>query len=94
MAKKRSVRSVEQLVSDINERLDSIEDLMMFTIRADQRFRVGQRVKFSAKAERQQISKGRPPRGTVKRVDSVSVVVLLDGRKQPTSFNHMFLEPV
>lgn len=88
-------KQIEQTIDRINEKLDGILDQMSWHIRAEQRFRVGQRVQWSASG----IKKGMPrrkcaKRGTVKAVNGFSVTVKLDGLKQATSYHHGFFNPV
>lgn len=55
-------------LTEIERRLDGIEDRMSFFVRAGDRFKKGQRVKFSAKADRRLITRkrhGQPLRGRV-----------------------------
>jgi hypothetical protein len=95
MAKQNDVMT---LIDSINERLDSIEDSIWWLIKAKQRFHVGQRVKFSARAYAKGIAsgvKGKVTRGRVVEVgDLFSIDVLLDGYKHPKSFHHSFFEEV
>lgn len=95
MAKKK-VETVETIVAEIKQRLEAIEDVMSFMVRSNQRFRKGQRVQFSARAERRGITRGRRVhRGRVVEAGNSFVIkVLLDGRKRPQSFHHSFFDPV
>src|SRR4051794_7666246 len=92
------MEKVLKLIDDIDKRLDAIEDSIWWLIKADQRFHVGQRVKFSARAYAKGIAsrtKGKVTRGRVVHVgDLFSIDVLLDGYKQPKSFHHSFFEEV
>lgn len=82
----------------IEERLDGIEDVMSFTVKASQRFKKGDRVEFNAKADKRLISerrKGGVRTGTVIAVDDGwSMKVLLDGYKHPSSYHHSFFDKV
>jgi hypothetical protein len=87
--------TVQDLIAEIKARLTTIEDYMAWLIRADQRFCVGRRVEFSRKAKRNGIvPKTLAKKGTVKRMDTFSVWVLIDGRKQPRCWHHSFFNPV
>lgn len=82
-------------LSEINKRLDVIVERMSWLIKAEQRFKVGQRVEWSRQARRQ----GFPTRkvaqkGTVKAIQGFSVVVKLDGLKQVNSYHHSFFNAV
>lgn len=98
MSKKPKDRTVMEVIDDINERLDRIEELASFSIRSNQRFKKGQRVKFSAKAYRANIANGRKGGVTTGRVvrvgDGFSMDVLLDGYKKPTGYHHSFFDPI
>jgi hypothetical protein len=81
----------------INDRLDNITEMAAWLVDAKQRFRKGQRVQFSAIADRRSIShrrKGCVRRGTVTGFNSFSVDVLLDGYAKPMGFHHMFFDPI
>lgn len=95
MAKKKP-ETVESLITDIEKRLDAIEDVMSFMVRSNVRFKKGQRVQFSAKADRAGISrrvKGRVRKGRVVEVgDGFTMKVLLDGYKNPRSYHHAFFD--
>lgn len=96
MAKKKE-QTVESLIGDINQRLDAIEDMAAWLVKAEQRFRKGQRVQFSAAADRRTVSartKGGVRTGKVIKADGYLVTVLLDGYKSPRSYHHSFFEPV
>lgn len=87
---------IRKLIDDIHVRLNNLEEAWMWSVRADQRFRAGQRVKFSAIADRKNISRGRKNgvrAGTVVGTDGFSVKVRLDGYKTDRRFHHMFFEP-
>lgn len=91
-------RTIPQLLDDINARLDNVEDLMAWLIRAGSRFKKGQRVKFSPAAYRKGVAsrrKGGASKGKVVDVDEdgFSVKVLLDGYAKPRSFHHGFFDP-
>lgn len=91
MAKKQ--QTATELIEQIHTRLDSIEELMSFAIRASSRFKRGQRVKLSPRAKLR--FKGGATKGRVTKVgDSFTVEVLIDGYKRPHSFHHGFFDPV
>jgi len=90
-----------QLLRDltkIEKRLEAVEELMSFMVKASSRFKIGQRVQFSAKADSTQVSartKGGVRTGTVIEAgDSFTVKVLLDGYKRPHDYHHAFFERV
>jgi hypothetical protein len=91
-------KQTRALLNVIEERLDNIEELTAWLIRGNQRFKKGQRVKFSTYADRKGISlrrKGGVQRGTVVEAgDTPFVKILLDGYAKPRSFHHMFFEGV
>lgn len=94
MAKKVTV---ESLMTEIEKRLDALEDVMSFMVRSNQRFKKGQRVQFSAKADRAGVSRtrGGVRKGRVVEVgDNFRVKVLLDGYKKPHSYHHAFFDRV
>lgn len=97
-AKKNPEPTAIDLCRDINQRLDNIEDLMAWTIRAEQRFRKGQRVKFSAAAIRKGVARtrhGKYPRGRiVEQPEGFIIKVQLDGYKHPSEFHHTFFEAI
>lgn len=93
---KQTVLTAATLIADINARLDNIEELMAWTIRADQRFRVGSRVEFSPTADRRGLSMGRKDgvrTGKVTKVDGFAIDVLLDGYAKPRGFHNKFFMP-
>jgi predicted DNA-binding protein len=84
-----------EIIKDINNRLNNIEELMMWRISAAERFKKGQRVKFSAIAARRGLNKNRKrgvQKGRVVGLDSLFIDVLLDGYKKARSFHHMFFD--
>jgi hypothetical protein len=88
-------KRVKTQLDSISEKLRSIEEHMIWLIKPDTRFRVGQRVEWSRRGRecghpRRKIAQ----RGTVKAIRGFSVVVKLDGLKQPTSYHHAFFNPV
>lgn len=96
MAKKRkNTATVSELIDEINARLDSLEDMISFTIRADSRFRVGQRVRLNEKAKQRHIrgKRGVATGRVVRLSDSFTMDVLLDGYKQPRGYHHSFFDP-
>lgn len=96
MAKKKE-QDVKALLTDIEKKLDSIALLTAFMVPSSARFKKGQRVQFSIAADRAGITntKGRVRKGRVVKVSNgPSVKVLMDGYKQPHSYNHSFFEPI
>jgi len=96
MKKVKQEVTVRQLIDEINRKLEMIEDYMAFTILAERRFKVGQRVEFSRSAKRNGVSKakGGVTKGTVKKVDGFIITVHLDGYKKPSGFHHAYFNPV
>jgi hypothetical protein len=97
MKKKTTDAQINQLLDNIKERLDSLEETIAWTIKANARFKKGQRVKFSKYAKRKHIDTGKAKgkKGTITEIsDSFSVKVLLDGYKQPHQYHHSFFERV
>jgi hypothetical protein len=93
----KTEETVESILDDIEKRLDALEDVMSFTVRSNQRFKKGQRVQFSAKADRAGVSRtrGRVRMGRVVEVgDGFTMKVLLDGYKKPHSYHHAFFDRV
>lgn len=89
--------TIESIVADIEKRLDDIEDLMSFMVHSDQRFKNGQRVQFSPKAERAGITrtKGGVRKGRVIEAgNNFTMKVLMDGYAKPRSYHHAFFDPV
>lgn len=80
----------------IEKRLDGIEDVMSFMVKASQRFKKGDRVQFNAKADKRLISERRKARtGTVVSAgDDWTVEVLLDRYKHPINFHHSFFDKI
>lgn len=91
---KSKQESVTSLVAEISARLDNIEDLTAWCIRADQRFKKGDRVRFTKRAERQGFKNRKGGKGG--RVVSVgptfTVTVQLDGYAKPREMHHKFFE--
>lgn len=82
-------------ISAISEKLDVIQEHMAWVIKPDQRFRIGQRVEWSAKAHRAGFPmRKKCKRGTVKAMNLFSIVVLLDGQRKPSTYHHAFFNPV
>lgn len=98
MKKPKKEPTKDELVRDIVASMDRIAEMQMWLIRADQRFKKGQRVRFSDRAIRRGLAerrKGKVRTGTVTAVgDLFSMDVLLDGYKTAHSFHHMFFDPV
>lgn len=94
---KKGSETVESLVAAIEKRLDALEDTLSFMVRSNTRFKKGQRVQFSAKAERAGVTrtKGGVRKGSVVEVgDGFTMKVLMDGYQQPHSYHHAFFEKV
>lgn len=86
---------VSQLIADIHAKLDAIEAHLIWTIRPEQRFRIGQRVAFSRRAHKIGFpARKRSEKGVVRGIDGFSVVVQLDGQKQRRSYHHAFFNAV
>lgn len=97
MKRNTKQRSTEKLLADLNDRLNDFIDNIAWLIRAENRFRVGQRVKFSKTAQRKGIPDSRRKsngRGTVVGVYRFTVKVKLDGYAKPLEFHHKFFNPV
>ena len=94
----KEAKQILKVIDSIEKRLDAIEDVMSFMIKASQRFKKGNRVEFNARADKSGVSsrtKGRVRTGTVLDVDDGwSVKVLLDGYKRPHSYHHSFFDKV
>jgi predicted trehalose synthase len=87
--------TVDKVIAEIHAKLNTIEEHLAFLIRAEDRFRVGQRVEFSRVAHRKHIpTRKRSLKGVVKKVHGFSIDVHLDGMKKPRGFHHMFFNPV
>jgi hypothetical protein len=81
----------------LSELIDTLETFMAFQVKADQRFKKGQRVLFSPRAFRHGIApaKGGAKKGRVTKVtDGFTVEVLVDGYKKSHSYFHAFWNPV
>jgi hypothetical protein len=83
------------VLPEIRAGLDAIEDHMIWLIKPDARFSVGQRVEFSRRGR----AAGFPSRkasasGVVKKLEGFSLVVLLDGYRRPHAYHHAFFNPV
>lgn len=90
-------QDVLSLTAEIEKRLASLEDTISFLVKSNQRFKKGQRVKFSEKAKRSGITrtKGGVQKGRVVKVgDGFTMEVLLDGYKKPHQYHHAFFEGV
>jgi len=95
MKKTKLDSQIEAVITAIEKRLDSLEELMFFSIKASLRFKKRQRVKLSAIADRQNVMLLRGARkGTVVEVGSYIVTVLPDGYKKPHDYWHGYWEPV
>lgn len=79
----------------IFKKLGALEGHMIWLIRSDARFRVGQRVEWSRRGREQGFPRRKiAQKGTVKAISGFSIVVKLDGLKQQRSFHHAFFNPV
>lgn len=89
-------RQILAVIDQINKRTDNMEKMTMWLVRANQRFKKGQRVRLSPLADRARLKlKGGGTKGTVSGLgDGFSVDVLPDGYKKPHSYFHGFWEPV
>jgi len=88
-------KAVAAALSEIREKLDTVENYMIWLITPDQRFRIGQRVKWSRRAHKRGFPKRKcAQKGVIKSIDGFSVVVQLDGLKQPRSYHHAFFNPI
>jgi hypothetical protein len=90
--------SMDQLVKEIDQKLNDILDSLAWSVSAGLRFKVGQRVEFSRTADRKGLSARRKKgvrRGTLIAIeDTFWIKVKLDGYAQPSSFHHSFFNPV
>lgn len=86
------------MIEQIHQRLDNVEDLMGWLVKAEQRFKVGQRVQFNGKADRHGLSIGRKGGARAGRVtgfeNGFTLKVLLDGYTRPHGFHHGFFDPM
>lgn len=97
MVKKKQA-SILELIDAIQKKLELIEQYMAFTITADRRFEIGQRVEWSDKARKcgmARMRNGRIPKGNVLSFNSAFLIrVKLDGRKTVSSYHHAWFNPV
>lgn len=86
------------VINRIEEKLHLLEEYAAWTIRAEQRFKIGQRVEFSRKADEAGVSRGKKKGAKKGRVKSIVgaffINVLLDGYSRPSSYHHSFFNPV
>lgn len=101
MTKKNKAKTtderIHQVIDSIQAKLALLEEYAAWTIRGNQRFKIGQRVEFSRKAKEKTISdrtKGGVTRGKVTAIDGFILKVLLDGYKRPHGYHHSFFNPV
>jgi hypothetical protein len=95
LSAERELRKVRAELPEIRAGLDAIEGHMMWLIRPEHRFSIGQRVEFSRRARECGFPKRkRSAKGIVKEIDGFSLVVLLDFYQQPHSYHHAFFNPV
>lgn len=87
---------LKDVIAEIREKLDRIESQFIWMVKPEQRFRIGQRVKFSNRAKRAHlVSRNKlERRATIKSFNVFSVVVQLDEKKHPVSYHHAFFNPV
>ena len=96
--KPKREETARDLIDSIKARLDSLEELLAWTIPAQSRFRKGSRVRISPMGRRRLMHSRRKggvvtgrivgePRGPF-------IDVLLDGYKHPKGFHHMYWESV
>jgi hypothetical protein len=91
----KTTKQIFAVIEQINKRLDSIETMTMWLVKANQRFKKGQRVRLSPMADRARLKlKGGGTKGTVTGCDGFSVDVLPDGYKKAHGYFHGFWEPV
>src|SRR5712691_736548 len=87
-----------KLLDDIDGRLSRMEDNLTWLVRAEQRFKVGQRVRFSPRAHRKGLgvrTKGGVQKGVIKAIEGpFSIRMLLDGYKHPSGYHHMLFDPI
>lgn len=82
-------------IDQICEKLDGIEEQMVWLIKPDQRFHVGQRVEWSKRGRKMGYPRRKiAQRGTVKEINGFSILVRLDGLKQEIKFHHAFFNPL
>lgn len=95
---KKTKETAASLCQSIHRHLDNIEDMWAWSIKAAQRFKVGQRVEFSKKADRNGITrriKGNARRGVVVALTpGCSMKVKIDGYSAARGFHHSFWNPV
>jgi hypothetical protein len=88
-------KEIRDTIAEIKQGLDAIEDHMIWQIKPEQRFKIGQRVEFGRRArERGFPQRKRSAKGIVKAIDGFNLVVLLDFYARPKSFYHAFFNPV
>lgn len=94
MKKRAKGPTVEELIHEIGKRLDSLEEVMAFTTRANARFVGGEKVKLSDRAQRKGLRlKGGVRTGKVVSVsDGLTIDVLVDGYKRPHTYHHMYFD--
>jgi hypothetical protein len=88
--------TIEELVQQINDRIDRLQESMLWLVDARKRFNEGQRVKFNDLA----ISKGVPNKQKrfgrsgklVRIVNSWSIEVQLRGYSKPRQFWHGYFD--
>ena len=89
-------KSIQDQITLIKRSLETIEEHLAWLIRADARFRVGQRVEWSRKGRKQGFPRRKiAQRGTVLAVrNTFGILVKLDGMKKESSYHHSFFNPV
>ncbi|PYS92502.1 MAG: hypothetical protein DMF62_00405 [Acidobacteria bacterium] len=89
------IKGVAKTISEIREKLNTVENYMIWLIKPEVRFRIGHRVEWSRLARK----RGYPTRkcaqrGRVKAINGFSILVQLDGLKKPKLYHHAFFNPV
>lgn len=81
-------------LADIRKKLDTIEDYMIWLIKPDIRFWIGQRVEWSRRARKRGFpSRKCAQRGVVNKIEDFTIVVQMDGLKHPGRYHHAFFNP-
>lgn len=89
------MKDVEKSLAEIRQLLDSVEDHLIWLIKPETRFRVGQRVEFSRRARKRGFPKRKElDAGKVTEIDGFTVYVRLDGYKTEHGYHHAFFNPI
>jgi hypothetical protein len=87
--------NIKEVLSDIRAQLNEIEEHLQWSLFAEQRFRIGDKVEWSRKARRQGFPRRKvAQRGVIKGMNGFNVVVQLLGTKKSQKFHHAFFNPV